>query len=141
MKKILHIGSIVSALLNKGFPLQLHFKFLSLDSVERHFLKFPFSFHVPLGFGLLESGISSRKNEVNIMVKNAVDVVFGGLSFWMLGYGFSFGTDPGTNSFCGIGSFFLDPGRLDLYGMRSDTIQLFCCTILSFWRRKGVACV
>ncbi|XP_064609479.1 putative ammonium transporter 3 [Liolophura sinensis] len=66
-------------------------------------------FTMQSGFGLLESGIASRKNEVNIMVKNAVDVVFGGLSFWMLGYGFSFGTDPGTNSFCGIGSFFLDP--------------------------------
>ena len=34
------------------------------------------------GFGLLESGCVSRKNELNIMVKNAVDVVLGGLSYW-----------------------------------------------------------
>lgn len=54
-----------------------------------------------LGFGLLESGMVSRKNEVNIMVKNSVDVIFGGLSYWMFGYAFSFGTDEGSNWFCG----------------------------------------
>lgn len=43
------------------------------------------------GFALLESGCVTRKNEVNIMVKNAVDVVFGGLGYWMYGYGLSFG--------------------------------------------------
>lgn len=48
----------------------------------------------------------SRKNEVNIMVKNSVDVIFGGLSYWMFGYAFSFGTDPGTNGFCG-GCYFI----------------------------------
>ena len=29
----------------------------------------------------------SSKDEVNIMVKNVVDVVFGGLSYWMFGFG------------------------------------------------------
>ena len=38
------------------------------------------------GFGLLESGSVTTKNEVNIMVKNAVDVIVGGLSYWMFGY-------------------------------------------------------
>ncbi|GIX89825.1 hypothetical protein CEXT_478441, partial [Caerostris extrusa] len=41
-------------------------------------------------FGLLESGYVNRKNEVNIMVKNAIDVIFGGLGYWMFGYAFSF---------------------------------------------------
>lgn len=36
------------------------------------------------GFGLLESGSVSAKDEVNIMVKNVVDVVFGGFLFSML---------------------------------------------------------
>ncbi|XP_071794543.1 putative ammonium transporter 2 [Asterias amurensis] len=65
-------------------------------------------FTMQSGFGLLESGMVSRKNEVNIMVKNAVDVIFGGLTYWMFGYGFSFGTGPGTNAFCGVGHFFTD---------------------------------
>lgn len=63
------------------------------------------------GFGLLESGMASKKNEVNIMMKNVVDVVFGGLTYWSLGYGLTFGTSQGSNGFTGAGSFFLDPGK------------------------------
>ncbi|KAL5004706.1 hypothetical protein ScPMuIL_018162 [Solemya velum] len=65
-------------------------------------------FTMQSGFALLESGIASRKSEVNVMVKNVVDVVFGGISYWMLGYGLSFGNAPGSNPFCGIGQFFVD---------------------------------
>ncbi|XP_072049661.1 putative ammonium transporter 2 [Amphiura filiformis] len=65
-------------------------------------------FTMQSGFGLLESGSVSQKNEVNIMVKNAVDVLFGGLSYWMVGYGLSFGMDKGTNGFIGVGDFLLD---------------------------------
>ena len=39
------------------------------------------------GFGMLESGCVSLKNEVNIMMKNVVDVVLGGLTYWAFGYG------------------------------------------------------
>jgi ammonia channel protein AmtB len=35
------------------------------------------------GFGLLESGCVSIKNEVNIMVKNMTDVFLGGLTYWV----------------------------------------------------------
>ncbi|KAK3760662.1 hypothetical protein RRG08_015767 [Elysia crispata] len=66
-------------------------------------------FTMQSGFGLLESGSVSSKNEVNIMAKNVADVVFGGISYWMLGYGFSFGDGEGTNGFCGLGKFFIDP--------------------------------
>ena len=77
-------------------------------------------FTMQSGFGLLESGSVSRKNEVNIMVKNAVDVLFGGLSYWMFGYGLSFGEDKGTNRFVGVGHFFVhseyDGGEHDEFG-------------------------
>ncbi|XP_074651675.1 putative ammonium transporter 3 [Tubulanus polymorphus] len=66
------------------------------------------------GFGLLEAGAVKSKNEVNIMVKNAVDVVFGGITYWMYGYGLSFGTDPGNNAFCGVGSFLVDASTLEM---------------------------
>ncbi|XP_055928912.1 putative ammonium transporter 3 isoform X2 [Argiope bruennichi] len=65
-------------------------------------------FTMQTGFGLLESGAVTKKNEVNILMKNAADVVLGGLSYWMFGYGFQYGRGPGTTFFCGIGSFFLD---------------------------------
>ncbi|XP_064619603.1 putative ammonium transporter 3 [Lineus longissimus] len=66
-------------------------------------------FTMQSGFGLLEAGVVSGKNEVNIMVKNAVDVIFGGITFWMFGFGLSFGEDPyWNNPFCGVGHFFVD---------------------------------
>ena len=36
---------------------------------------------------MLESGCVSLKNEVNIMMKNVVDVVLGGITYWAFGYG------------------------------------------------------
>lgn len=65
-------------------------------------------FTMQSGFGLLEAGCVSAKNEVNIMVKNAVDVVFGGVTYWAFGYGLTFGQGPYSNPFCGVGSFLLD---------------------------------
>ena len=61
-------------------------------------------FTMQSGFGLLESGLVSRKNEVNIMVKNAVDVIFGGLAYWLFGFAFSFGKGTGANGFSGMGN-------------------------------------
>merc|ERR1719494_1380575 len=44
------------------------------------------------GFGLLESGMVSRKNEANVIVKNMLDVTLGGVAFWFVGYGL--GSEP-----------------------------------------------
>ena len=55
--------------------------------------------------------MASKKNETNIMIKNVVDVVFGGLTYWCVGYGLTFGMDERSNGFSGSGSFFLDPGK------------------------------
>ena len=65
-------------------------------------------FTMQSGFGLLESGFVSLKNEANIMVKNAVDIVFGGFSYWLFGYAFSFGITQKGNPFCGLGYFLTD---------------------------------
>ncbi|KAF1765056.1 hypothetical protein GCK72_005007 [Caenorhabditis remanei] len=74
------------------------------------------------GFGLLESGSVSAKDEVNIMVKNVVDVVFGGLSYWSCGFGLSYGDyEPWRNPYIGFGKFFYDPTRD--YGTRESINQ------------------
>ena len=52
-------------------------------------------------------GLVSQKNEVNIMVKNAIDVIYGGLSYWLYGFAFSFGVAEGTNGFTGIGKMII----------------------------------
>ncbi|KAI6238092.1 Ammonium transporter [Aphelenchoides fujianensis] len=46
-------------------------------------------FTMTSGFGLLESGRVSSKDEVNIMVKNAIDVLVGGIAYWSFGFGFA----------------------------------------------------
>ncbi|XP_028403420.1 putative ammonium transporter 3 [Dendronephthya gigantea] len=65
-------------------------------------------FTMQSGFGLLEAGIVSRKNETNIMVKNAIDVIYGGLAYWIFGFAISFGNDELNNRFMGWGDFFVD---------------------------------
>ncbi|XP_077279031.1 ammonium transporter isoform X2 [Temnothorax americanus] len=67
------------------------------------------------GFGMLESGCVSVKNEVNIMMKNVVDISLGGLTYWMFGFGFSFGTSEPNNPLIGIGGLFVDPSVGDEY--------------------------
>ncbi|CAB4028939.1 ammonium transporter 3, partial [Paramuricea clavata] len=65
-------------------------------------------FTMQSGFGLLEAGIVSRKNETNIMVKNAIDVIYGGLAYWIFGFAISFGNSELNNRFMGWGNFFVD---------------------------------
>lgn len=72
---------------------------------------------------MLESGCVSVKNEVNIMMKNIVDIVLGGFTYWLFGYGMSFGRGPLSNPFIAIGDFLLDPLPGDplmgpIFGMR-----------------------
>ena len=70
--------------------------------LRQYILKFTILM-IKTGFGMLESGCVSLKNEVNIMMKNVVDVVLGGITYWAFGYGLSYGSGPGTNPFLGVG--------------------------------------
>ena len=40
------------------------------------------------------------------MIKNTMDVIFGGLTFWAFGYAFAFGEGKYNNVFSGWGNFF-----------------------------------
>ena len=42
------------------------------------------------------------------MMKNVVDVALGGITYWIFGYGLSYGTDTGTTQFFALGSWFVD---------------------------------
>lgn len=71
---------------------------------------------------MLESGCGSAKNEVNIMMKNIVDVVLGGFTYWLFGYGISFGREALSNPFIAFGDFVLDPNIGDpLMGQKFTT--------------------
>jgi len=64
-------------------------------------------FTMQSGFGLLESGMVSRKNEANVIVKNMLDVALGGVAFWFFGFGLGFGPNThGTNRMSGASNYF-----------------------------------
>ena len=62
------------------------------------------------GFGLLESGLVSRKNRVNIMMKNMFDIIFGGLSYWIFGFALTMGKNINEKSLFGTDNFFFEAG-------------------------------
>ncbi|XP_029039067.2 putative ammonium transporter 3 isoform X5 [Osmia bicornis bicornis] len=70
-------------------------------------------FTMQTGFGMLESGCVSLKNEVNIMMKNVVDIVLGGLTYWAFGFAMSFGSERLKNPVIGMGEFLIDPSIND----------------------------
>lgn len=62
-------------------------------------------FFMQAGFALLETGFTRRKNAVNIIMKNVMDVSVGALVFFALGFGIMFGTTLG--GWLGTDGFFL----------------------------------
>ncbi|XP_075749181.1 putative ammonium transporter 3 [Rhipicephalus microplus] len=72
-------------------------------------------FTMQTGFGLLESGCVSQKNEVNILMKNAADVILGGLTYWLFGFGLQHGTGSSPdNDFSAVGRFMVDAETDDM---------------------------
>jgi ammonium transporter, Amt family len=65
-----------------------------------------FIFTMQTGFALIEAGIVSKKNRINVMIKNVIDVCFGGLTFWSVGFGLAYGRGEYTTPFFGFGDFF-----------------------------------
>jgi len=60
-------------------------------------------FFMQAGFALLESGMSRTKNCINIVMKNYLDLCFGSVAFFLVGFGLMFGSNPsgwfGTDHF------------------------------------------
>ncbi|XP_057308412.1 putative ammonium transporter 3 [Hydractinia symbiolongicarpus] len=66
-------------------------------------------FTMQSGFGLFESGMVSRRSEANVIVKNMLDVTLGGLAYWFIGFGFSFGPNTKDSAkMSGEGYFLTD---------------------------------
>jgi len=44
------------------------------------------------GFALIESGAVRHKNRSSVLIKNLFNVCISVIAFWLVGYGFGFGT-------------------------------------------------
>ena len=66
------------------------------------------------GFGLVESGFIRSKNVTNILMKNTLDLSFGAIAYWAVGFGLAYGTTEFIDiRFFGGGSFFYGGGDAD----------------------------
>ncbi len=61
-------------------------------------------FFMQAGFALLEAGLQSAKNVVNILMKNYSDFIIASLAFWAVGFAFMFGDG---NGLLGLNGWFL----------------------------------
>ena len=61
-------------------------------------------FLMQCGFALLEAGAVRSKNTVNILIKNMLDALIGGVVYWACGWAFAYG--EGSSGFMGTSQFF-----------------------------------
>jgi Amt family ammonium transporter len=54
------------------------------------------------GFALIEVGSSRNKNHLNILLKNLMDAVVGGLAWWCIGFAIAYGNTSVENKGNGI---------------------------------------
>lgn len=72
-------------------------------------------FFMQAGFAFLESGLIRSKNAVNVLMKNYVDMCFGAVVYWAVGFGLMFGHNP--TGWIGMDHFFV--------GVASDSVYTF----------------
>ena len=63
-------------------------------------------FFMQAGFAMVESGLTSARNTVNILMKNLLDFSLGTVIFWSFGFALMFGVSSGA---LGTSGFFFDP--------------------------------
>jgi len=71
-------------------------------------------FLMQAGFAFLEAGAVRSKNTVNILIKNMLDALIGGVSYWAIGWALAYGKDDGSG-FLGTDQFFAHNMPLDQF--------------------------
>ncbi len=81
------------------------------------------------GFALLEAGFVRQKNAVSIIMKVFVDITFGALIFYFIGFGLMYGKDAG--GLVGITGFLLSGDLSHIHlNISHDTYWLFQCAFV-----------
>ena len=78
------------------------------------------------GFALVEAGLTRAKNVANVMMKNMMDLCFGALAFFAVGFAIAFGGDmDGIGKFIGGGGWFLGEGAFTYGNLTPFTFFIF----------------
>ena len=78
------------------------------------------------GFALVEPGLTRAKNVANVMMKNLMDLCFGALSFFAVGFAIAFGGGfDGIGRFVGGGGWFLGDGAFTYGNLTPFTFFIF----------------
>ena len=56
-------------------------------------------FFMEAGFALLEAGFVRSKNAMSIIAKVIIDIIFGGIAFFVVGFGIAYGSSNGWFAF------------------------------------------
>ncbi|KAL7036854.1 hypothetical protein ACKWTF_008959 [Chironomus riparius] len=82
-------------------------------------------FTMQTGLGLLEAGILSKKNEVNVLMKKFADICCVGFAYYVYGFAFMYGRGEYTNPFIGLGDFFVNADKNDKLANQIFTFFFF----------------
>lgn len=82
-------------------------------------------FTMQSGLALIEAGIVSKKNEVNVMVKKFVDFSFIGIAYWLFGFALMYGRGQYSTPFYGLGDFIVNADNDDKLGTQIFTFFFF----------------
>ena len=78
------------------------------------------------GFALVEAGLTRAKNVANVMMKNLMDLCFGALAFFAVGFAIAFGGGfEGIGRFVGGGGWFLGDGAFTYGNLTPFTFFIF----------------
>ena len=77
-------------------------------------------FIMQAGFAMLEGGLVRSKNTVNVVMKNYIDMCFGAIAFWLIGYGLMYGVN--TTGWFGASEF--APSAMDDRGYAELLFQM-----------------
>ena len=68
------------------------------------------------GFAMVETGLNSAKNTVNILFKNLIDLSLGVILFYIIGYGLMYPGDAFTGGWFGFAGFGVSMDAPDAVG-------------------------
>ena len=78
------------------------------------------------GFAFVEAGLTRAKNVANVMMKNMMDLCFGALAFFAVGFAIAFGGDmDGLGKYIGGGGWFLGEGAFTYGNLTPFTFFIF----------------